>query len=1081
MYSLGSSRLNDMFAKLADTSVPTAFSDALFACRFTPAGRFYAWLCRVRAQDTKRSNDRCTTAPPCAPGSVDPDMQLFPCHLPVRPSSVFHRRLRGRRRNRQAKYKYSWLLTEYLLAYLVFTYVGSPKSVSQYQEKLGEWRLSGEQYLHWDMLRQELSLSCRIEPKGKSRGASRVNSHLQDNLIALTAPGGPDRFVAQLVNCCASEVKADRVKLPRRAAGIRPELFLKGEMQRQFCHQDEWTLHPEPPGRPRPCHLISREQERLLRKRLLDAGALRLVPLREAPRDPRTGKVITSGWFAVPHSEEWDRLITDRRPFNHGECRAKWLRLPLGSMLVRVILHRGMSLRGSGYDLSSYFTQLREHPSGLLRNLAGRIFSGEDAVELGGNADEKYVAGLLCIGMGDLNAVDVAQLTHLEMLSDGDALHLPGLLQWGDNFPQDASLLQGVYIDDGTVIAIVPTENLKLPGPDTILTQKVLETLESNGVDIAWHKGYGTGSRNKDGQYGVGEPDFTTWGTQVRNGPGLVGGEVNKRIDIAILLMRAISLRYTERNIVEHLLSLLTHPLCHRRCCLSFVHRAYKWASSLKYGRTVKWAADVKDEVLGCALLLFIADSHIRWPVSTRVAAVDATPSRGGSCFVTVSTTLAEGLYAATEHRGAATTLRPELLATPDLPVSPDVVDFYKAAPWKESRNHAFSETQHVNLQELSEIQLELEESVSLCGGPSRDVVASDSNVSICAAAKGRSPSLLLNGILRKVGAVSLFGRREAACIKVGTRENPADDPSRDVNLRTPGPCPAWLLPLLRPGRTEASWTEKVPAQCRMFREGFAGCARLTQYMNRQGVPTGRPCEPYPSKDNSRRHRSRYIRINDLCQPDVVAGIVRDIEGKLYVYWHFGICCAGWGKANTMNGGTRSQDCPMGGSGGREVLDRERESNDQAHVVCMLCLLLHQHGMYFSMENPFDSFLWVSDPVLHLLKQVGEAACVVHFCQCAYGLKLPGSTKNQYCKKRTTVLSTLRQLNHLERGCPGVSPGHAHDVAWGSVSIGGRTYSKAAAAGRYPDELCELWSELAADAIRQRFWNGTAPWQRRRA
>ena len=67
--------------------------------------------------------------------------------------------------------------------------------------------------------------------------------------------------------------------------------------------------------------MIAKWEEEKLRWRLLESGAARLLPLNDAPVDAGTGEVITAVFFAVPHSAEWDRLIMDRRPLNHGEHR----------------------------------------------------------------------------------------------------------------------------------------------------------------------------------------------------------------------------------------------------------------------------------------------------------------------------------------------------------------------------------------------------------------------------------------------------------------------------------------------------------------------------------------------------------------------------------------------------------------------------------------------------------------------------------------------------------------------------------------------------------------------------------------
>ena len=556
-----------------------------------------------------------------------------------------------------------------------------------------------------------------------------------------------------------------------------------------------------------------------------------------------------------------------------------------------------------------------------------------------------------------------------------------------------------------------------------------------------------------------------------------MAAELNKRVDISIVLFNALALPSIERNLLEHLVSLLTHPFCHRRSCLSLLHRTHKWLRSLSYGQTCRWASDVHDELRICALTLLICESHVKWPIETRISATDATPSRGGSCYTIVSQKLAQALYETSEQKGASVTLRSALETLPDIETGPEVDQFFRSAPWIETRNRDFPETQHVNLQEFQEIASEIEESVALGNLPVRLVNGSDSKVGICAKAKGRSPSLLLNGLLRRSAVVELFCRRDGSNVKVDTKSNPADAPSRKQALPKPEIAPEWLETLLPREKVDASWSEKIPMSARMFREGFAGCGNLSRHMLKQGIPVARPQEPYPASQNQRRKSQRYIRVNDLMCPDVYACVEREIDFGLYTYYHFGICCGGWGKANEMNGGTRTMECPMGGGKGKEVLEREMLANEMAVAVCKLCVRLYTPGCFFSLENPLTSHLWLSDPFLDLRAVCGDHLVLVDFHQCQFGLRLPGSKANQFCKKATRIATNMATLSQLSRFCPGVSAAHAHDVAWGAVKVRGKWLSKAAAAGQYPDQLCHEWSLLAAAAIGDRFWKGPCPWR----
>ena len=104
-----------------------------------------------------------------------------------------------------------------------------------------------------------------------------------------------------------------------------------------------------------------------------------------------------------------------------------------------------------------------------------------------------------------------------------------------------------------------------------------------------------------------------------------------------------------------------------------------------------------------------------------------------------VSKNLARALWTSSEVRGSATFLRRDVLEEVDLPVSPDTACFFRSAPWKVTRSHSYTESQHVNLQELEEIINEAQDLGMRGTAPTRAVNGTDSNVSLFASAKGRS------------------------------------------------------------------------------------------------------------------------------------------------------------------------------------------------------------------------------------------------------------------------------------------------------------------------------------------------------
>ena len=90
---------------------------------------------------------------------------------------------------------------------------------------------------------------------------------------------------------------------------------------------------------------------------------------------------------------------------------------------------------------------------------------------------------LSVIGMGDINAVDVAADTHVELLAEHGAMHRPGLLPGDLNFRRRRCCK--AYIDDTVVIGVVNIADFEQEGPDSLLAEKCLEALQTEGAEIS--------------------------------------------------------------------------------------------------------------------------------------------------------------------------------------------------------------------------------------------------------------------------------------------------------------------------------------------------------------------------------------------------------------------------------------------------------------------------------------------------------------------------------------------------------------------------------------------------------------------
>ena len=137
------------------------------------------------------------------------------------------------------------------------------------------------------------------------------------------------------------------MSLPVAAARIDPAKYLPQPFREEYVRSVELSLDPwawEPI--PKAYHNITRENEIQLAKDLCSRGLAKFMRegalLAMLYRDPaalraaaaRTDDLLLSGgWFGVPHKDESDRLILDKRPANatlqtdalheHGARRAE--------------------------------------------------------------------------------------------------------------------------------------------------------------------------------------------------------------------------------------------------------------------------------------------------------------------------------------------------------------------------------------------------------------------------------------------------------------------------------------------------------------------------------------------------------------------------------------------------------------------------------------------------------------------------------------------------------------------------------------------------------------------------------------
>ena len=963
----------------------------------------------------------------------------------------------------------SWLWTQTLWSLFTFLEGGCPCSKKD-QLLLLDRAASAVWTEHHEALAGSLHSQIKRFIRLKCKEPlSRGNLKLEE-LIKKIRPFNsnyhPGPYTVEEMCQTAMNVKPDRMSLPEKAGILDPRQFLKGENLAAFESMPHTVPHDMSPNPPtRGVFKVLKEDVKQVFGQLLHSGVACLLPVEKALRDS-SGNLITGGLFAVPHKEHSDRVIFDRRPQNELERRLIMAKLPHGSLLTQLIIDKHESIRGSGDDLSNYFYLLQHHPDWLGRNCVGQPIVGKDYVEFGADPKKKYLLAFRVIAMGDCNAVDLAQETHLQILKDCGAMQDGETISFKKPLPP-SNTLEGLYIDDHLILQIVP--NRKHRGQQVFRDEEILrctrEQYKRLGVPISAKKQFSK------------KQNFTAWGTNVDNASGRVGVPLEKLKQLSHLIVDVCNLEFVGLKLLQKTVGLLVHPAMHRRLFMSLLQDTYQFIAKLQPKKQYRMPVGVREELLWMCMCLPVMHSNARWPVSNRVGASDASLSGGGRAACLTTGPIAKTLYRYSEHTGEPVRLDWSKGAVE--PVSTmkgaplELENLMLAHSWTTSHKCKFSHRQHINILEMKMIKAELKALVKESTDPCRAVLLVDSRVCVGAFGKGRSSSRQLNRILRSMIGWSVAGQKTLHLIWIGTKANPADHPSRGVDIPDPQPEAPILVSVVKDadlvkslqtrksnqminkfakagpsGVSFAAARLSPPAHPALrewtFREIFAGKGCLSGNFVRQNCfQVARPFELIQRGRPSKQHDI----LDDVTFDKLCAEASRPRQ-----IWHFGMPCSSFSLLQGLNHGSRSKKNPYGDGS----LDREVKGNELLHRTLYLCQLLTQHGSFFTFAHPYTSFVW-DMPILKTIMQEVHARFVV-LDQCQFGLKIPdGHGGLGYVRKRTTFSGTLPGLEGLEKQC---SCSHSHIQVLGGVSTNSGWQKRSTLAGAYPHMLCQAYHKI---------------------
>jgi len=197
-------------------SIDSLLRAAQSALRATPLGRFDSFL-KTQRQLASHTNAHVHSDVYVEDSKEGALVDVFPAHLPQRPSSLFSSsRIASRRRAaRKLARRRAWLLVEQAWAVLNFVALGSPKSLPVIKRSLKTWHASTRKHVCFNRLLEEYLPFGRLEPLqalAKGRGLAKLHD-LELILEQVSDVCSHEREVADLVAASsAMPVEVDKIK-----------------------------------------------------------------------------------------------------------------------------------------------------------------------------------------------------------------------------------------------------------------------------------------------------------------------------------------------------------------------------------------------------------------------------------------------------------------------------------------------------------------------------------------------------------------------------------------------------------------------------------------------------------------------------------------------------------------------------------------------------------------------------------------------------------------------------------------------------------------------------------------------------
>ncbi|CAE7810168.1 unnamed protein product, partial [Symbiodinium sp. KB8] len=434
----------------------------------------------------------------------------------------------------------------------------------------------------------------------------------------------------------------------------------------------------------------------------------------------------------------------------------------------------------------------------------------------------KAHVGLATLAMGDVNACEYAQASHLGVLFCGDVFSPAELLCLNSPVPREPCMV-GVIIDD--LIVLERLVAASVPGPPGLEPHTMADSRMAL-ADEAYAKANLISNPSKGFQN---EAHSKFWGVECDGDRGMIRPSRTRLWPLIAVSVRVASLGVATVGLLKTLCGSWTSVVLLRRRVLSIMSLLFVAADSGDLDDIVRLSPELRSELwcLVCLGPLICVD--LRAEAADFISATDASTWGGAGVRAQVPKQVVLELCRHSLYKGTWTHLLPpghawlrehgRLDPNEELPgtghFEPNLLATVLATrlPYKERWRKQYHGPEHINRKEVR-AYLQEESFAARAGSRLRLLTGLDSQVALGALVKGRSASGALNVLLESSLGPYLGCGMYPHFLYYLSEFNPSDGPTRGRDPPAPsGPMPQWWQSLAAGEFAEFdAWMAKVGA-----------------------------------------------------------------------------------------------------------------------------------------------------------------------------------------------------------------------------------------------------------------------------